>query len=89
MIVDISTDDPLGPKVVYTYQKEKIEFTFLFLIKLHVEKWILLPSYMPYFKYTITYISYLKYLLFFIKKKTCLSLLFFKTNFCVVILWFV
>lgn len=28
MIVDRSTDEPLLPKVVYTYQKGKIELTF-------------------------------------------------------------
>ena len=47
MIVDISTDEPLGAKVVYTYQKEKIGVTFLLFIKLHVARWILLPSDMP------------------------------------------
>ena len=42
MIVDRRTDEPLGPKVVYTYQKGKIEFTFLFFIKQQSARWILL-----------------------------------------------
>ena len=47
MIVDRSTDEPLGCKVVYIYQNERIEFTFLFFIKLQIVRWILLPSYIP------------------------------------------
>ena len=47
MVVHISTDEPCGPKVLYTYQKKKIELTFLFFIESHVKRWILLPSYMP------------------------------------------